>query len=437
MKFCVKGIKNFLTGNEWNIRNSNLKGSFLMSTLPKDLMKQYVQSQNFTTTTEFIQAMKDMFKEVIQQVMESELDQELGYEKSKRLNNCDDLLDQKNYRNGYSRKTVKTQLGEIDIKIPRDRNGEYEPQIISRYNRNADGIEEKILSLYACGMSQRDIAEQIKSLYDVEISPELVSKISEKIMPDVNAWQTRPLESIYPFIFMNAIHYKIKENHQIVTKAAYVVLGITLEGNKDILGVWIGEHESSKFWLGVLNDLKSRGILDVYLFCIDGLKDFKEAINAVYPKAQIQRCIIHQIRSSTRYVSYKDIKELMSNLKQVYQSVTEDQALNQLMKFKEKWGKTYPSCVKSWEENWDILSAFYAYPQEIRRIIYTTNIIEGLNRQFRQITKNKPSFPNDDSLKKILYLASKKIVERWTQRCRNWDMVLNQLNILFTDRIAG
>ena len=408
-----------------------------MSTLPKDLMKQYVQSQNFTTTTEFIQAMKDMFKEVIQQVMESELDQELGYEKSKRLNNCDDLLDQKNYRNGYSRKTVKTQLGEIDIKIPRDRNGEYEPQIISRYNRNADGIEEKILSLYACGMSQRDIAEQIKSLYDVEISPELVSKISEKIMPDVNAWQTRPLESIYPFIFMNAIHYKIKENHQIVTKAAYVVLGITLEGNKDILGVWIGEHESSKFWLGVLNDLKSRGILDVYLFCIDGLKGFKEAINAVYPKAQIQRCIIHQIRSSTRYVSYKDIKELMSNLKQVYQSVTEDQALNQLMKFKEKWGKTYPSCVKSWEENWDILSAFYAYPQEIRRIIYTTNIIEGLNRQFRQITKNKPSFPNDDSLKKILYLASKKIVERWTQRCRNWDMVLNQLNILFTDRIAG
>ena len=400
-------------------------------------MKQYVQSQNFTSTTEIMQAMKDMFKDVIQQVMESELDQELGYEKSKRLDNCDDLLDQKNYRNGYSKKTVKTQLGEIDVKIPRDRNGEYEPQIISRYNRNADGIEEKILSLYACGMSQRDIAEQIKNLYDVEISPELVSKISEKIMPDVNAWQTRPLESIYPFIFMDAIHYKIKENHQIVTKAAYVVLGITLEGNKDILGVWIGEHESSKFWLGVLNDLKSRGILDVYLFCVDGLKGFKEAINAAYPKAQIQRCVIHQIRSSTRYVSYKDIKQLMSNLKQVYQSVTEEEALNNLMKFKEKWGKAYPSCVKSWEENWDILSAFYAYPPEIRRIIYTTNIIEGLNRQFRQITKNKPSFPTDDSLKKILYLASKKIVERWTQRCRNWDMVLNQLNILFADRIAG
>lgn len=408
-----------------------------MLTVPKDLMKEYVQSQNFTSTTEIMQAMKDMFKDVIQQVMESELDQELGYEKSKRLDDSVDLSKSQNYRNGYSRKTVKTQLGKIDVKIPRDRNGEYEPQIIAKYNRNADGMEEKILSLYACGMSQRDIAEQIKNLYDVEISPELVSKISEKIMPDVNAWQTRPLEAIYPFIFMDAIHYKIKENHQIVTKAAYVVLGITLDGSKDILGIWIGEHESSKFWLGVLNDLKSRGIIDVYLFCVDGLKGFKEAINAAYPKAQIQRCIIHQIRSSTRYVSYKDIKELMVDLKKVYQSVTEEEALNHLMEFKEKWVKAYPSCVKSWEENWDILSAFYAYPPEIRRIIYTTNIIEGLNRQFRQITKNKPSFPNDDSLRKILYLASKKIVERWTQRCRNWDMVLDQLNILFSDRITG
>ncbi len=410
---------------------------FSMLTAPKDLMKEYVQSQNFTSTTEIMQAMKDMFKDVIQQVMESELDQELGYEKSKHLDDSVDLSKSQNYRNGYSKKTVKTQLGEIDVKIPRDRNGEYEPQIIAKYNRNADGMEEKILSLYACGMSQRDIAEQIKILYDVEISPELVSKISEKIMPDVNAWQARPLEAIYPFIFMDAIHYKIKENHQIVTKAAYVVLGITLDGSKDILGIWIGEHESSKFWLGVLNDLKSRGILDVYLFCVDGLKGFKEAINATYPKAQIQRCIIHQIRSSTRYVSYKDIKELMVDLKQVYQSVTEEEALNHLMEFKEKWVKAYPSCIKSWEENWDILSAFYAYPPEIRRIIYTTNIIEGLNRQFRQITKNKPSFPNDDSLRKILYLASKKIVERWTQRCRNWDMVLDQLNILFSDRIAG
>lgn len=343
----------------------------------------------------------------------------------------------KNYRNGYSQKTVKTQLGEVKVKVPRDRNGEYEPQIIGKYNRNADGMEEKILALYSCGMSQRDISEQIKNLYDVEISPELVSKISEKIMPEVAAWQNRPLESVYPFVFMDAIHYKVKENHQYITKAAYVVLGVNMEGNKDILGVWIGENESSKFWLSVLNDLKNRGVRDVYLFCVDGLTGFREAIEAAYPKSQIQRCIIHQIRSSTRYVSYKDIKELMRDLKAVYQAVTEDEALNGLVQFKEKWGKAYPSCVKSWEDNWDILSTFFAYPTEIRRIIYTTNIIEGLNRQFRQITNNKPSFTNDDSLRKMLYLASKKIVEHWIVRCRNWDTVLNQLNIMFTDRLAG
>lgn len=408
-----------------------------MSTAPTEMMKEYVNSQKFSSTAEIMLAMKEMFKEVLQQVMESELENKLGYEKSERISDKGEKEMSKNYRNGYSQKTIKSQLGEVQVKIPRDRNGEYEPQIIEKYNRNADGMEDKILSLYSCGMSQRDISEQIKNLYDVEISPELVSKISEKIMPEVTAWQSRPLESIYPFVFMDAIHYKVKEDHQVVTKAAYVVLGITLDGNKDILGIWIGEHESSKFWLSVLNDLKSRGILDVYLFCVDGLKGFQEAIYAAYPKAQIQRCIIHQIRYSTRYVGYKDIKQLMADLKLVYKAVTEEEALENLMAFKEKWGKAYPSCVKSWEDNWEILSTFFGYPPEIRRIIYTTNIIEGLNRQFRQVTKNKPSFVNDDSLRRLLYLASKKIVERWTQRCRNWDVVLNQLQILFSDRITA
>ena len=407
-----------------------------MTSTPAELMKEYVNSQKFSSTTEVMAAMKEMFKDVLQQVMECELDNKLGYEKSERTSDDDETAVSKNYRNGYSQKTIKSQLGEVQVKIPRDRNGEYEPQIVEKYNRNADGMEEKILSLYSCGMSQRDIAEQIKNLYDVEISPELVSKISEKIMPEVTAWQNRPLENVYPFVFMDAIHYKVREDHQIVTKAAYVVLGISLDGCKDILGIWIGKHESSKFWLGVLNDLKSRGVLDVYLFCVDGLKGFREAISAVYPKAQIQRCIIHQIRYSTRFVGYKDIKQLMADLKLVYKAVTEEDALENLMAFKEKWGKKYPSCIKTWEDNWDILSTFFAYPPEIRKIIYTTNIIEGLNRQFRQVTKNKPSFTNDDSLRKLLYLASKNIVERWTQRCRNWDVVLNQLNIMFEDRIA-
>ena len=400
-------------------------------------MKEYVNSQKFSSTDEIMSAMKEMFRDVLQQVMECELSDELGYEKSERMSDSDSRETSKNYRNGYSKKTVKTQLGEVDLKIPRDRNGEYEPKIISKYNRNTDGMEEKILALYACGMSQRDIAEQIKNLYDVEISPELVSKISEKIMPEVTAWQNRPLDAVYPFVFMDAIHYKVKEDHRYITKAAYVVLGINLEGEKDILGIWIGENESSKFWLNVLNELKSRGVSDVFLFCVDGLAGFREAIGAVYPQANIQRCIIHQIRSSTRYVSYKDIKALMSDLKKVYQAVTEEEALDNLMRFKDKWSKSYPSCVKSWEDNWDILSTFFAYPPDVRRIIYTTNIIEGLNRQFRQITKNKPSFTNDDSLRKMLYLASQRIVERWTQRCRNWDLVLGQLSLMFEDRIPA
>ena len=408
-----------------------------MEKVPAELMKEYVNSQKFTSTTEIMEAMKAMFGDVLQQVMEAELDTKLGYEKSERTSNDDESRLSKNYRNGHSKKTVKTQLGEVTINVPRDRNGEYEPSIIGKYNRNADGMEEKILSLYSCGMSQRDISEQIKNLYDVEISPELVSKISEKIMPEVTAWQNRPLNSIYPFVFMDAIHYKVKENHQYVTKAAYVVLGINMDGCKDILGIWIGEHESAKFWLNVLNDLKNRGVQSVYVFCVDGLTGFREAISSVYPKAQIQRCIIHQIRSSTKFVSYKDIKKLMADLKTVYQAINEEEALNNLMKFKETWGKTYPSCVKSWEENWDILSTFFAYPAEVRKIIYTTNIIEGLNRQFRSITKTKPSFTNDDSLRKMLYLASKKIVEHWTARCRNWDQVLNQLDIMFSEQKDG
>lgn len=405
-----------------------------MEKTPYELLKAYVDSQQFNSTTEIMTAMKEMFRDVLQQVMESELEAQLGYEKSQRQSESAVETGKRNYRNGYSKKTVKTQLGEVEVKVPRDRNGEYEPQIIGKYNRNADGMEEKILSLYACGMSQRDISEQIKNLYDVEISPELVSKISEKILPEVTAWQNRPLEPVYPFVFLDAIHYKVKENHQYQTKAAYVVLGITMDGKKDILGVWIGEHESSKFWLNVLNDLKSRGVLDVYLFCVDGLKGFVEAIGAVYPKSQVQRCIIHQIRSSTRYVSYKDIKPLMKDLKLIYTAVTEQEAREHLRPFQEKWIRQYPSCVKSWEDNWEILSTFFAYPPEIRKIIYPTNIIEGLNRQFRQITKNKPSFTNDDSLRKMLYLASKKIVEHWTVRCRNWDVVLAQLNVMFQDR---
>ena len=412
-----------------------------MSMIPKEVIRELIKESNFKSTTDIMEAIKGMFKDVLQEVMEAELDTQLGYNKQERrmreMADCDENGVSKNYRNGYSKKTVKTQLGEVEINVPRDRNGEYEPKIIEKYQRNADGMEEKVLALYAAGMSTTDISEQIKNLYDVDISPELVSRITEKIMPQVAEWQARPLDSVYPFVFMDAIHYKVRDNHQIITKAAYVVLGINLDGYKEILGIWIGENESSKFWLGVLNELKSRGVKEVYLFCVDGLTGFREAIAAVYPKAGIQRCIIHQIRSSTRFVSYKDIRAFMADLKTVYTALTEEAALESLEAFKEKWGKKYPGAIKSWEDNWDILSTFFAYPPEIRKIIYTTNIIEGLNRQFRKVTKAKTMFPNDDALRKILYLASNNIVKKWTLRYRNWDSVLNQLNILFGSKEAG
>lgn len=374
--------------------------------LPKELIKEMVKEQKFTSTNQIMETIKEMFSDVLEEVLQCEMDEQLGYDKHQRRRDIPN-----NYRNGSTKRKLKTQFGEVEVNVPRDRNGSYEPQILDKYQRNVDGLEEKILSLYSHGMSTRDIEEQVKDLYDIEISSELVSKISEKIMPQVNEWQSRPLEAYYPFVFMDAIHYKIRNNHQIVSKAAYVVLGINNEGYKEILGIWVGGNESSKFWLGVLNDLKTRGVKTVNLFCVDGLTGFREAIQVVYPFAGIQRCIIHQIRSSTKYVSYKHLKEFVADLKLIYTSINEELGMEKLMEFKEKWGKEYPTAVKSWEENWDILATFFAYPAEIRRIIYTTNVIEGLHRQFRKVTKTKSIFPNDDSLRKMLFLASQNITK--------------------------
>jgi len=405
-----------------------------MKRIPQDVIKDLIKSEGFKSTGDIMEAIKEMFSDVLGEVLEAELDTALGYDKQERRSEGVEEGKPRNYRNGHTSKTVKTQLGEVNVSVPRDRNGEFEPKIIGKYSRNADGMEEKILALYAAGMGQRDIAEQIKSLYGIEISPELVSKISERILPQIVEWQARPLDEVYPFVFMDAVHYKVRDEGHIITKAAYVVLGINMEGNKEILGIWIGENESSKFWLSVLNELKSRGVKTVYLFCVDGLTGFREAIGAAYPKAQIQRCIIHQIRSSSKFVSWKDIKAFVADLKSIYGATAEEEAFAHLMELKETWGKKYPSGVKSWEDNWDILSTFFAYPPEVRKIIYTTNAIEGLHRQFRKVTKTKGSFPNDQSLMKMLFLASQNISKKWTMRCRNWDLVLASLDILWGER---
>lgn len=397
-----------------------------MSKISKELLRDYVNEQSFKTPDDVLIAMKDMFRDVLQEVLEAEMDSHLGYDK-----NDQSEKSSANRRNGFSNKTIKSELGPVKLDIPRDRNGEFEPKIIPKYQRNINGIEDKVTALYAAGMTTRDIAEQIKNLYDVEISAEMVSNITNRIMPLVAEWQNRPLEKTYSFIFMDAIHYKVRDDKQIVVKAAYVVLGVNMDGEKEVLGIWIGANESSKFWLSVLNDLKNRGVQDVLIFCVDGLNGFKEAIGAVYPFARIQRCIIHQIRSSMKYIPYKDKKEFVRDLRTVYGAVNEDDALENLLSIKEKWASKYPNAIKSWEDNWDNLITFLAFPDYIRRIMYTTNVIESLNSQFRKVTKTRLIFPNDESLLKMLYLATEKVSKKWTRAYSNWDLVVSQLSILF------
>lgn len=399
-----------------------------MGNVSKELLREYIKEQHFTNANEILVGLKEMFRDVLQEALEAEMDEALGYCKYDTISKNKD-----NSRNGYSKKTLKTELGPVEINIPRDRNGEFEPKIVPKHQRSVNGIEDKILGLYATGMTTRDISEQIRELYGVDISAETVSNITNRILPLVSEWQHRPLEKTYAFIFMDAIHYKVREDKQIVVKAAYVVIGVNMDGEKEVLGIWIGANESSKFWLSVLNDLKNRGVQNVLIFCVDGLNGFKEAIGATFPFARIQRCIIHQIRSSMKYIPYKDRRAFVADLKGIYKAVNEEVAMDNLLSLKEKWSSKYPNAVKSWEDNWDNLSTFFAFSDNIRKIIYTTNVIESLNSQFRKVTKTKLIFPNDDSLMKILYLAVERVAKKWTRSYAEWDLVVNQLNILFSD----
>ena len=401
-----------------------------MSKLSKELIRQIIADGEFSTPNDIGEYLKDMFKDVIQEMLEKELALELGYEKGDSQNKNTD-----NRRNGYSKKTVKSQFGNIELDIPRDRNSEYNPKVIPKHTKNISGLEEKIISLYARGMSTRDIHDQIKDLYGIEISAEYVSHITDVVIEQARLWQNRPLESVYPFIFMDAIHYKVREDSKIKNKAVYVILGVNKDGFKDILGLWIGESETSKFWYSILTDLKNRGVKDVLIFSVDGLPGFKEAISASYPQSVVQRCIIHQLRNTFKYVSYKDSKELMKDFKLVYKAINESEALSALDVVEEKWGKKYPTAIRIWKDNWDVISPFFNFPQEIRTIMYTNNIIEGVNRQFRKVTKTKSTFPSDESLLKLLYLASQNIMKKWTIRYRNWDSIYNQLSIFFDGRI--
>lgn len=374
---------------------------------------------------------KDMMKVMIEEFYQGELEEELGYTKYDYRNK-----DSNNSRNGYSSKKLKSSAGEIEVNVPRDRNGEYEPQVVKKHqNTIGQDLEAKIISMYAKGMTTSDIESHIEEIYGYQVSDSSITRITDKILPLVKEWQTRPLEAVYPIVFMDAIHYHVRSEGQIVKKAVYIAIGISSSGEKDVIGMWVGENESAKFWLSKLNELKSRGVEDILIACVDGLIGFANAIEAVYPQTQIQQCIIHQIRSSTQFVSYKDIKALIADLKLVYKATTEESALLNLELFDEKWGKKYPKIAISWKNNWSRLSTYFKYPQEIRTLIYTTNTIEGYNRQLRKVTKNKSVFPTDDSLLKMLYLATQDITKKWTSRQRDWGQMISQFQIYFEGRI--
>lgn len=373
---------------------------------------------------------KEMTGSLIQEMLEGELENDLGYSKWDYRNK-----NTTNSRNGYSEKTLKSSQGEIEVKIPRDRNGEFEPQLIKKHTTDISSIEDKILFLYSQGLSTRDIQKTINELYGTDIDDTNVSRITDKILPVLRDWQQRPLESVYAMVMLDAIHLKVREDGAVVSKAAYIAIGTNLDGRKDVLGIWLGASEGSKYWLGVLNGLRARGVEDILIASIDGLKGFVEAIEVAFPKTEIQRCIIHQIRSSTRYVSYKDVKPFIADLRPVYKAPTEKDALIALDEFENKWSVKYRLGVKSWRENWNELSTMFKYPPEIRKLIYTTNAIENFNRQLRKVTKTKSAFVSDDAVMKVLYLTTMNIVEKWTMPLRDWGLIVDNLAIYFGDRV--
>ena len=374
--------------------------------------------------------LRDLIAPTLQTMLEAELDHHLGYKK-----HDPEGYGSGNTRNGHYEKKLKTRSGTVEIAVPRDRNATFLPRAIPKYETVDNRIEESIVSLYGKGMTTADIGGHMKDLYGIEVSKEMVSHITDKVMPLVEEWRTRPLSSLYPILYLDAVHFKVREGGKIVSKAAYVMLGINREGMKEIVGIWVGESEGAKFWLGLLNEIRNRGVNDVLIVCVDGLTGFSEAIKAVFPKAEVQRCIVHQVRNTVKYVSHADRKKMCADLKTIYTAPTESAGFSALEEVKKNWPQ-YGLALRSWETNWAELSTFFAYPEEIRKIIYTTNAIEGLNRQFRKVTKTTTIFPHDQSLLKLLWLAQKDITKKWTVTVHNWGKIIAQFAVFFPERIS-
>ena len=374
-----------------------------------------------------------LVKDVLENILEAEMDEHLGRDKYQRQSNIEP--GERNYRNGYSQKNLRSSFGDVDLDIPRDRKSEFEPQIVKKYETVCNELDKKIISLYAKGMTTSDIQAEIEDLYGITISPSMVSKITDKVIATATEWQNRMLDKIYPIVYLDAMYFKVRSNGKIVNKAVYICLGYTMEGYKDILGLWVDEAEGAKFWLGICNDLKNRGVKEILIACMDGLKGLPQAIQTVFPSANIQTCIVHQIRNSIKYIASKDKKSFMKDLKEVYKAPTEELALAQLDKLKETWGNSYGMVLDSWYNNWNNLSTFFDFSPRIRKMIYTTNALEGFNRQVRKYTKSRTIFPTDESLNKCVYLATMEIMEKWTQPVPNWGATLAELTLFFTEEL--
>ena len=374
-----------------------------------------------------------LVKDVLENILEAEMDEHLGRDKYQRQTEVDS--EERNYRNGYSHKNLRSSFGDVDLNIPRDRKAEFEPQIVKKYETVCNELDKKIISLYAKGMSTSDIQAEIEDLYGITISPSMVSKITDKVIATATEWQNRMLDKIYPIVYLDAMYFKVRSNGKIVNKAVYICLGYSMEGYKDILGLWVDEAEGAKFWLSICNDLKNRGVKNILIACMDGLKGLPQALKTVFPEANIQTCIVHQIRNSIKYIASKDKREFVRDLKEVYKAATEELALAQLDNLKDKWSDKYGMVIDSWYNNWNNLSTFFEFSPRIRKIIYTTNALEGFNRQVRKYTKSRVIYPTDEALNKSVFLASMEIMEKWTQPIPNWGATLAELTLYFEEEL--
>jgi len=393
----------------------------------RNIISSLLEEYDIETADDIQEALKDLLGGTIKSMLESEMDEHLGYKNYERNDN-------NNYRNGTKKKTLRSNYGEFEIDVPQDRQSSFEPEVVKKRQKDISNIDQKIISMYAKGMTTRQIAEQMEEIYGFECSESFISNVTDKIIAEIEDWQKRPLDEVYPIVFIDAVHFSVREDNRIKKLAAYVILGYSKDGMKEILSLEIGENESSKYWLGVLNNLKNRGIKDIMVLCADGLSGIKEAINTAFPETEYQRCIVHQVRNTLKYVAYKDMKPFANDLKGIYLAPDEKTGYEELEKVRKKWEKIYPNVMKSWELNWDVLSPIFKFSREVRKVIYTTNAIESLNSTYKKLNSQRSVFPSDKALLKSLYLASSEATKKWTQPLRNWGKVYGEFSIMYEGR---